>query len=181
MNTKFSHEEYNLFGLSNGNVVIEYNKSDSSISGSNAAYFIVVNQSGSKVVSETKINTYSGSSLNRYVSMTQLSNGNIAFSWQRGDNQSFGTRVFTTSGTAVTDEILVASVNGSQSSIAASNGTFIVEYSYNVYVSGYPTYYDDYKIYNNSGTLKKSKSFYLGKVNNNNAYVTTWQMAAFSL
>ncbi|HEX9063359.1 MAG TPA: hypothetical protein VF941_24570, partial [Clostridia bacterium] len=155
MTTKFSSEEYHLFGLANGNIVLTYNKSDSSVVGSNAAYFIVIDQSGNRIVNETKINTYDGTLLNRWVSMAQLDNGNIAFAWQRGDNFSFATRVFTTSGSPVTAEILVETVNTRQISIAAStNGTYMVQYSY--YVDGSGQNKSVYKIYNNDGTFSTS-------------------------
>ena len=165
---KPSAEEYHIFPLSNGNIVFEYNSSDSSGNTNYNAYFQILNQSGSVVVGQTQINGtgYAMGSQSRYVNMTQLSNGNIAFSWQRGDNVSFGTRIFSTAGTAVTGEIYVAGANGVNNSIvSSSNGTFLIDYDYNTSSGGNNISHTDYKIYSNAGTLQSSGSFFSGAVN----------------
>ncbi|WP_165498243.1 DUF4347 domain-containing protein [Siculibacillus lacustris] len=120
-----------IHALANGNLVVAYGCSDSGDPGSKSAFFVVLNSSGSIVTSATQINTLTGSSLTRYMQIAQLSNGNIAFAYQRADNQSIATRVFTTAGVAVTSEIAIAtSTNDLTQAIAASsNGGYLVLYT----------------------------------------------------
>ncbi|QEI04969.1 DUF4214 domain-containing protein [Pigmentiphaga aceris] len=164
--------EFRVMGLSNGNVLVTYNKSDTNAAnvGANNAYFFVLDQTGQKVVNDVQINTSSGSSLTRAVDPIELENGNIAFSFQRADNGSFGTRVFTPSGSAVAGESLVASVNGVTSAIAANtDGSYIVTYNYNLYGPG-NAYYNpkvDYKIYSSTGVEQSSGNLYSGSQNTN--------------
>ena len=166
--TTLSSNQVKILGLANGRVLIEYNKNDSGAPGSNNAFFIEVDQTGAEVVTDQQINTVTGSVLTRNADITELSNGDIAFSWQRPDNGSFATRVFKADGTAVSGENLLASVNGSVSAIAASsNGTYMVVYGYNVTASGHYTNYIDYKVYSNAGALQSSGNFFTGAVDSN--------------
>ncbi|HEY1941250.1 MAG TPA: VWD domain-containing protein [Roseiarcus sp.] len=82
-----------------------------------------------------------------------MSNGNIVFGYQRSDNGSLGTQVFTVAGAAVGTEQVIAST-GTAYDIdvaASSSGGYMVAYA--------PTNSDnnsDYKIFNNSNVLQSS-------------------------
>ncbi|SDK20028.1 hypothetical protein, partial [Paenibacillus typhae] len=139
MDTRYKSIEVHMLALNDGNVLITYNRSDSSSSNTftgtvtesrNGAYFIIVNELGQKVVNQTQINTSTGTSLTRSISITQLTGGNIAFSFQRNDNISLATRVFTTAGAAVSSETLLVSANAINSYVAAGNdNTYLVTYN----------------------------------------------------
>ncbi len=147
--------EVKILALSSGNVVVQYNKSDSGASGTSSAYFFVVDRLGAEVVHDTQINTYTdGNSLTRGFDIAELSNGNIAFTYQRNDNTSRATHVFKADGTPVSSETLVASsVNGSLTSVAASaSGGYMMAYEHGGTV--------DFKLYNNTGTLQTSGTLY---------------------
>lgn len=160
MDTYYKSTEMNMLALSNGNIVLTYNKSDSGdknvqlgtvIESTPNAYFMIVNQSGQKVTGQTRLNTYSSAStpaLTRFVSITELSDGNIGFSWQRNDNISTATRVFTSSGTPVSAETLLVNYNASMSYVSAGDGVYMVAYN-----SGSSSDYIYLKIFSNSGTL----------------------------
>ena len=144
----------NILALANGDTVVEYNNDDSSqTSFSFNAYYIVLNSSGAMVTGPTQINTLTGISQTRVVTMAELSNGDIAFSYQRSDNGSIGTRVFTAGGTAVDAETVVSNyLNSYESDVAASSsGGYMV-----VYALGNNSGTSDYSIYNNAGVLQSS-------------------------
>ncbi|WP_194270195.1 DUF4347 domain-containing protein [Candidatus Methylospira mobilis] len=149
-----------ILALSNGDLVVSYGKSDSGAAGSNNAYFVVLNSSGTEIVGPTQINSLTGSSLTRFMSMAELSNGNIVFAYQRPDNNSMAVRVFDPNGVAVTNEILVSNnPSGSQLSVAAStSGGFMVEYQYSAINPGGASYTQklNYNIYDNAGVQQGS-------------------------
>jgi hypothetical protein len=158
-----------ILGLSNGNILVQYNKTDSSAPGSSDAYFFILNQSGIEVVTDTKINTFTGGgSLTREVDITELSNGDIAFAYQRNDNSSRATRVFNNDGTAASAEVNVQlGITGSQNSIAAnSGGGYILAYEYNSSGLNYITY----KVYNNDAVLQKTGALLSGTGGNSPGY-----------
>jgi hypothetical protein len=142
--------QVNILALSNGDTVIEYNGNDSGQTSYLNAYFIVLDSAGGVITGPTQINTLTGSTQTRNVSMAELSNGNIVFSYQGSDNASIRTHVFTAGGTAVDSEQLIVSDNAINSSVAASsNGGYMVFYS--------PDGQNfDYKIFQNDDTLVSS-------------------------
>lgn len=180
--------DVNMLALSDGRILITYHKSDSGAGNLQLgtvkestpnAYFMVLNQSGQKVVGQTQINTFSASSpaLTRFVSITELSDGNVAFSWQRNDNISTATRVFTVSGnpvsgTPVSSETLLVQYVASMSYVSAGDGVYMVAYN-----SGPGTDRIFLKIFSNNGTLLKTidegirtdeKQLFLSTLNNGN-------------
>lgn len=172
MDTRYKSMECQVYALSNGNILVTYNKSDAG--GANTtlgtvpeahpeAYFMILNPTGEKVVSQVQINTENpGSSLTRAISVTELSNGNLAFSWQRNDNSSIATRIFTMTGTPVTQEVLVNSgYNAYRSFVSAnSNGTYMVCYDYYAHTETPATFYGKYSIFGNDGTPAVSGTVY---------------------
>ncbi|SEW20887.1 beta strand repeat-containing protein [[Clostridium] fimetarium] len=162
MDTKYRSEECHILALSNGYIVVAYGKSDSGsalLTGSEStpgAYFMILDQSGNNVIGQTKINsTDPGTSLSRSISMAQLSNGNIAFSWQRNDNISIATRVFKLDGTAATPETILISDNAITSEVSAGlGGSYMVAYA-NYDGSTYMYYY---KVLNSSGSVVSSNT-----------------------
>ncbi|WP_052769837.1 S-layer homology domain-containing protein [Paenibacillus sp. IHB B 3415] len=184
MDTYYKMTYVSMLALNNGNLLITYNKSDSNEhnlqlgtvkESTPNAYFMVLNKEGQKVTGQTKLNTFSDGSLpqlTRFVSATELSDGNIAFSWQRNDNKSTVTRVFTAAGSPVTSETLLVDANASMSYVSAGDGVYMVAYNSgpsndNIYL----------KLFSNSGTLLKTidvgartneKQLYLSTLNNGN-------------
>ena len=71
--------DFRILGLSNGNVLVAYNKNDTGQAGDPDAFFFVVDRSGQKVVNDVKINTLAGATLTRGLDLIELKNGNIAF------------------------------------------------------------------------------------------------------
>lgn len=186
MDTYYQMIDVNMLALSNGNILITYNKSDSGANNLQLgtvrennpnAYFMVLNQSGQKVVGQTQINTYSAAStpaLTRFVSITELSDGNIAFSWQRNDNISTATRVFSVTGAPVSSETLLVNHNASMSYVSAGDGVYMVAYNSGV---GPQTDTIKLKIFSNNGTLLNTidkglrtdeKQLFLSTLNNGN-------------
>ncbi|KAI7264042.1 hypothetical protein KC345_g8960 [Hortaea werneckii] len=184
MDTYYKSTEMNMLALSNGNIVLTYNKSDSGdqnlqlgtvIESTPNAYFMILNQSGQKVTGQTRLNTYSAAStpaLTRFVSITELSDGNIGFSWQRNDNISTATRVFTSTGTPVSAETLLVNYNASMSYVSAGDGVYMVAYN-----SGSSNDIIYLKIFSNSGSLLQTitvgartdeQQLYLSTLNNGN-------------
>lgn len=141
MDTYYNSFEMHMLALSSGNILLTYNKSDSStynvqrgsvIESAPNAYFMVLNQAGQKVVGQTQINAYSAPSLpqlTRSISATELSNGDIAFSWQRNNNISTATRVFTASGIPVSNETLLVQNNAINSYVSAGDGVYMAAYN----------------------------------------------------
>ncbi|SEU28090.1 S-layer homology domain-containing protein [Paenibacillus sp. NFR01] len=141
MDTYYNSFEIHMLALSSGNILLTYNKSDSStynvqrgsvIESAPNAYFMVLNQAGQKVVGQTQINAYSDPSLpqlTRSISATELSNGDIAFSWQRNNNISTATRVFTASGMPVSNETLLVQDNAINSYVSAGDGVYMAAYN----------------------------------------------------
>ncbi|MEK5489241.1 S-layer homology domain-containing protein [Paenibacillus sp. FSL R7-0297] len=163
MDTYYKMTDVSMLALSDGNLLITYNKSDSSsnnlqlgtvIESTPNTYFMVINESGQKVTSQTQINTFSAASnpaLTRFVTIAELSDGNIAFSWQRNDNVSTVTRVFSATGTPVSSETLLVNYNASMSYVSAGDGVYMVAYNSgasadNIYL----------KLFTNSGALLKT-------------------------
>ncbi|WP_042124083.1 S-layer homology domain-containing protein [Paenibacillus sp. FSL R5-0345] len=186
MDTYYQMIDVNMLALSNGNILITYNKSDSGANNLQLgtvrennpnAYFMVLDQSGQKVVGQTQINTYSAAStpaLTRFVSITELSDGNIAFSWQRNDNISTATRVFSVTGAPVSSETLLVNHNASMSYVSAGDGVYMVAYNSGV---GPQTDTIKLKIFSNNGTLLNTidkglrtdeKQLFLSTLNNGN-------------
>ncbi|ETT61943.1 cell wall/surface repeat protein [Paenibacillus sp. FSL R7-277] len=184
MDTYYQMTDVNMLALSNGDLLITYNKSDSSptnlplgtvIESTPNTYFMVLNQYGQKLTSQTQINTYSDASLpqlTRFVSIAELSNGDIAFSWQRNDNVSTATRVFTAAGTPVSSETLLVGANASMSYVSAGDGVYMVAYN-----SGSPNDNIYLKLFSNNGALLNTitvgartdeKQLYLSTLNNGN-------------
>jgi hypothetical protein len=149
--------EAHLLALSNGNTVVYYGNGDSGQTkyGFNA-YFIVLDSSGHMIDGPTQINTLTGSTQTRVLSAAELSNGNVAFAYQRSDNGSLGAQVFNIGSSSVTkvgsEQTIVSSGTAYDVDVAASgNGGFMVAYA--------PTNSDthsDYQIFNNSGVLQTS-------------------------
>ncbi|WP_342424506.1 S-layer homology domain-containing protein [Paenibacillus sp. FSL E2-0178] len=184
MDTYYKMTDVNMLVLNNGNLLITYNKSDSGennlqlgtvTESTPNTYFMVLDKAGHKVTTQTQINTFSDASLpqlTRFVSATELSDGNIAFSWQRNDNVSTATRVFTVGGTPVSSETLLVKYNASMSYVSAGDGVYMVAYN-----SGASADYIYLKIFSNSGTLLRTidvgartneKQLYLSTLNNGN-------------
>ncbi|WP_052429321.1 S-layer homology domain-containing protein [Paenibacillus borealis] len=182
MDTYYKMTDVNMLVLNNGNLLITYNKSDAGennlqlgtvTESTPNTYFMVLDKAGHKVTTQTQINTFSDGSLpqlTRFVSATELSDGNIAFSWQRNDNVSTATRVFTVGGTPVSSETLLVKYNASMSYVSAGDGVYMVAYN-----SGASADYIYLKVFSNSGTLIKTidvgartneKQLYLSTLNN---------------
>ncbi|MEK3674110.1 S-layer homology domain-containing protein [Paenibacillus sp. FSL R10-2771] len=185
MDTYYKMTYVSMLALNNGNLLITYNKSDSNDhnlqlgtvkESTPNTYFMVLNKEGHKVTAQTQINTFSDGSLppqlTRNVSIAELSDGNIAFSWQRNDNKSTVTRVFTAAGSPVTSETLLVDANASMSYVSAGDGVYMVAYNSgpsndNIYL----------KLFSNSGTLLRTidvgartneRQLYLSTLNNGN-------------
>jgi uncharacterized repeat protein (TIGR02543 family) len=164
MDTRYKSMECQVYALSNGNILVTYNKSDTSEMNTALgtvpeahpeAYFMILNPTGEKVVSQVQINTENpGNSLTRAISVTELSNGNLAFSWQRNDNSSIASRIFTMAGTPVTQEVLINSgYNAYRSFVSANpNGTYMVCYDYYASSASPATFYGKYSVFRNDGT-----------------------------
>lgn len=147
----------NILGLKNGDVVVEYNNDNSNqTSFSMNAYFVVLDASGNLVTGPTQINTLTGPTQTRFMSMAELSNGNIVFGYQRSDNSTLATRVFAPNGTAVSSETKISdAVNADAIQVAASsNGSYMV--AYNPSNPANDSKILKYAVYNNSGTLQTS-------------------------
>ena len=133
--------EVNALGTSSGNIFITY--TSSTISGNmttNNARYLVLDQTGAQVNSGNINGANLGSSLNRFIQLGQLSNGNVVMIWLQSDNQSGGFRIFQPNGTPVTSD---ASFAGPASTIFNSphlfwnnrvagnpNGSFIITFEY---------------------------------------------------
>ncbi len=117
-----SRIEVNALGTSSGNIWITYTSSasDGPPSSINARY-LVLDQSGNQVYSGTLNSSNPGSTLNRFIRMDQLSNGNVVMVWLQSDNMSGGYRIFQLNGTPVTND---ASFAGPASSIFNSTHLF---------------------------------------------------------
>ncbi|QEI04609.1 DUF4214 domain-containing protein [Pigmentiphaga aceris] len=153
VSTTMENYTFRVLGLSDGKVAVAYYKPSTTGVGPGNAYFFVVDQSGNKVVADTQINTFTGSSLTRALDLVELENGNIAFSYQRADNASHATRVFTPTGTAVSAETLASNSISSLSAIAANkNGGYIVTYGNNGAL--------DFKIYSADGVQQSAGTAY---------------------
>lgn len=141
MDTYYKMISVDMLALDNGNLLITYGKSDSSennlqlgtvTESTPNAYFMILNKAGQKVTGQTRLNTFSSSTLpqlTRFISAAELSDGNIAFTWQRNDNKSTVTRVFTPAGQPVTNEILLVDANASMSYVAAGDGVYMTAYN----------------------------------------------------
>ncbi|MEK4009367.1 S-layer homology domain-containing protein [Paenibacillus sp. FSL H3-0333] len=184
MDTYYKMTDVTMLPLNNGNLLISYYKSDANennvqlgtvTESTPIAYFMVLNKAGQKVTAQTKLNTFSDGTLpqlTRNVSATELSDGNIAFSWQRNDNVSTATRVFTAAGTPVSSETLLVDANASMSYVSAGDGVYMVAYN-----SGSPNDNIYLKLFSNNGALLNTitvgartdeKQLYLSTLNNGN-------------
>ncbi|MEK5034690.1 S-layer homology domain-containing protein [Paenibacillus sp. FSL R7-0302] len=193
MDTYYKMTYVSMLALNNGNLLIMYSKSDSSeyntqlgtvIESTPNAYFIVLDKNGQKVTGQTRLNTFSAASLpqlTRFISAAELSNGDIAFSWQRNDNKSTVTRVFTAAGVPVSSETLLVDANASMSYVAAGDGVYMAAYNSgpsndNIYL----------QLFNNNGTSittinvgarTNEKQLYLSTLSNGNFMFSqySWQ------
>ncbi|WP_238655494.1 S-layer homology domain-containing protein [Paenibacillus piscarius] len=193
MDTYYKMINVSMLALNNGNLLITYGKSDSSENNTQLgtvtestpnAYFMILNKAGQKVTGQTRLNTFSAASLpqlTRFISAAELSDGNIAFTWQRNDNKSTVTRVFTPAGSPVTGETLLIDANASMSYVAAGDGVYMTAYNSgpsndNIYL----------KLFSNSGALLKTinvgprtgeKQLYLSVLSNGNFMFSqfSWQ------
>ncbi|WP_340021350.1 S-layer homology domain-containing protein [Paenibacillus sp. FSL K6-1096] len=141
MDTYYNMTNVGMLALNNGNLLVFYGKSDSGdknlqlgtvTESTPNAYFMILNKAGQKVTGQTRLNTFSAGTLpqlTRFISAAELSDGNIAFTWQRNDNKSTVTRVFTPAGQPVTNEILLVDANASMSYVAAGDGVYMTAYN----------------------------------------------------
>ncbi|MEK3875282.1 S-layer homology domain-containing protein [Paenibacillus sp. FSL M7-0420] len=199
MDTYYKMTYVSMLALNNGNLLIMYSKSDSSeyntqlgtvIESTPNAYFIVLDKNGQKVTGQTRLNTFSAASLpqlTRFISAAELSNGDIAFSWQRNDNKSTVTRVFTAAGVPVSSETLLVDANASMSYVAAGDGVYMAAYNSgpsndNIYL----------QLFNNNGTSittinvgarTNEKQLYLSTLSNGNFMFSqySWQTGITSV
>ncbi|MDO3409852.1 S-layer homology domain-containing protein [Saccharibacillus sp. CPCC 101409] len=163
MDTRYQSMAIRMKTLSSGRILIEYNKSMLQSNPSQGtvtesapgAYFMILDENGNKVLQQTKINTFNQASspkLTEYVTIAELSNGNIIFSYRRNDNATLATRIFTPSGVAVTNDTLLETTDSRTAQIKAGNGNYVVAYlaggaSNSVYL----------KFFNNDGSLITTK------------------------
>ncbi|MEK5467963.1 S-layer homology domain-containing protein [Paenibacillus sp. FSL R7-0210] len=199
MDTYYKMTYVSMLALNNGNLLIMYSKSDSSeynlqmgtvTESTPNAYFMVLDKNGQKVTGQTRLNTFSAASLpqlTRFISAAELSNGDIAFSWQRNDNKSTVTRVFTAAGVPVSSETLLIDANASMSYVAAGDGVYMTAYNSgpsndNIYL----------KLFNNNGTSittinvgarTNEKQLYLSTLSNGNFMFSqySWQTGITSV
>jgi len=138
-NTPRDKVTYTLYPLANGNIVIAYNTNDSSGVPNKSyynAHFLIIDQSGNVVVSDRIFNTTTGNTQTRWIAITELSNGNIAFGYQLSTNDHIAVRLYSATGTALTDELRVAGTSGFSGNlalyprlldvVATSNGGFLI-------------------------------------------------------
>ncbi|WP_339253597.1 S-layer homology domain-containing protein [Paenibacillus sp. FSL P2-0136] len=199
MDTYYKMTYVSMLALNNGNLLIMYSKSDSSeynlqlgtvTESTPNAYFMVLDKNGQKVTGQTRLNTFSAASLpqlTRFISAAELSNGDIAFSWQRNDNKSTVTRVFTAAGVPVSSETLLVDANASMSYVAAGDGVYMAAYNSgpsndNIYL----------QLFNNNGTSittinigarTNEKQLYLSTLSNGNFMFSqySWQTGITSV
>src|SRR5579875_1271182 len=134
--------EFNAVATKSGNIFITYTAAtiDAGIK-TNIAKFIILDENGNLINSGDLNATNPGSSLNRFIDLATLSNGNVVAIWLQSDNNSGAFRIFTESGTAVTTDVCFA---GPLSSIfksghllwgnkvaASPNGGFFISFYYN--------------------------------------------------
>ncbi|OWR31920.1 hypothetical protein CDO73_05440 [Saccharibacillus sp. O23] len=167
MQTRYDQTQIKITALDSGNILIQYNKASTgavstgpAAEGTPNAYFLIVDESGQTILPQTQINSFSASSpqLTRNVSTVELSNGNLAFSWQRNDNVTLVTRIFQTDGSPITNETVLVSDAASNSLAAAGNGIYMV-----LYDSGAATNSLYFKVFNNYGTFVTQKSLGNGR------------------
>ncbi|QUL55719.1 S-layer homology domain-containing protein [Paenibacillus tritici] len=180
MDTYYKMTYVSMLALSNGNLLITYSKSDSNennlqlgtvTESTPNAYFMVLNKAGQKVTGQTQLNTFSAGTLpqlTRFVSAAELSDGNIAFSWQRNDNKSTVTRVFTAAGVPVSSETLLVDANASMSYVAAGDGVYMVAYN-----SGAPNDNIYLKLFHNNGTPTVTTINVGARMNERQLYLST--------
>jgi len=133
-----SYTEFNILGLSNGNVLVYYNsRIDNSVDN---AYFFVVDSNGNEVVSDTQLNVLTGDSQTRFINAVNLDNGNVAFSYQGSNNADILSKVINPiNGSTVVNEFKAfAAVGTSTQSIvysenkiaAGQNGGYVIITAY---------------------------------------------------
>ena len=95
-----------LLALSNGNLVVEYNSESSDGNFTTNGSFVIVDPSGNRVAGPTQFNQTTGSVLTRFITMTELGNGDFVIGYQLPDNQRLATRIFHADGTAAGNETI---------------------------------------------------------------------------
>ncbi|WP_337101055.1 tandem-95 repeat protein [Paenibacillus sp. YIM B09110] len=151
----------NLLALSNGNSVFTW---DGIATGCGEHFqFVIIDSTGDVVKEPTNITEDPDASYNCTTTVTELTNGNILFTWQH-ESDDYMLRIFTSDGQAVTNAVSIDKTGSRQDVVGYSgsffhgvaangNGTFMITY----YTNSSEYYYG--VIYNDDGTQKTVNGF----------------------